>query len=200
MVYLNALKNKGLQPRKPLAPKILQLVEGSRIEKELIIFFQKSTKLWYCYNGEGYSTSFIDNRITYLPLLELKDEVDFTTYSIQNVSITDKLIDNYWVSLLTYDTVTAPQKEENESDDSGLVEGKCNLKNITFTFDGQSWHFMNKGLKIYFHSDILKTSFGEYDLGIGIDDQVTFREITGYLTKAGKYWIFILHRKPKTIE
>jgi hypothetical protein len=200
MVYLNALKNKGLQPRQNPKPKVLNLVEGSRFEKELIIFYQKSTNLWFCYNGNGYPTSYIDNRITYLPLLELQDEEDYITYSLQDVNIADIVIDNYWVTLLSYDIVIPTKQEDTKPDESGLIEGKCNLKNITFTFDGKRWYFMNKGIKIYFHSDILKTNFEDYEIGIAQDEQITFREITGYLTKAGKYWIFILHRKPKAVE
>ncbi len=178
--------------------KVLNLVEGSRFEKELIIFFQKSTNVWFCFNGHGYPTSYIDNRMTYMPLYELKDEEDFITYSLQDVNVTDVQIDNYWVCLLSYEpSTTTIIPAEVKVDDSGLKEGKCNLKNITFIFDGQRWYFMNKGYKIYFHSDILKTNFGDNEIGIAIGEQITFKEITGYLTKAGKYWIFILHRKAK---
>jgi hypothetical protein len=201
MVYLNVLKNKNLQPRQPQQPKLLNLVEGSRFESELLIFFNKLTTTWHCYNGKGYPVSYIDNRLTFMPLLQLADDAEYTTYSIPNVAICDIAIDNSWVTLLSYEPtehpITTSLPTSLPIDDSGLTEGKCNLKNITFTFDGQRWYFMNQGTKIYFHSDILKTNFADYEIGIEQGQTITFREITGNLVFAGKYWIFILHRKQK---
>jgi hypothetical protein len=197
MVYLNVLKNKNLQHRLPYKPKVLNLTEGPRFVSDLYIFFNKKTITWHCYNGQGYPVSYIDNRITQLTLTEVDNEGDYTTYSLQDIAIFDIAIDNDWVTLLSYEPKILPKSSAKPTDNSGLIEGKCNLKNITFIFDGQRWYFINNGIKIYFHSDILKTNFGDYELGIEQDQTISFKEITGNLVKAGKYWIFILHRKIK---
>lgn len=192
-MYLGVKKNTTKQPANQ------PLKVGSRHEKELIIFFQKSTNKWYSYNPNDSvnSASLLDTRLTYLPLNELSDEPDFLTYTIRDVFVSDILIDNFWVTLLTYDDIPQPNIE-SKADESGLVEGKCNLKNITITFDGFHWFFTNKGNKVIFYSDIFKS--GIEDNVINAEDQITFGHVTGYLTKAGDFWIFVLHRKQPKIK
>ena len=190
MMYLGVKKNPIKQPL------IQPLKVGSRFEKELIIFHQKSTDKWYCFNQDN-PTSLLDIRLTYLLLHELHDEADYTTYSIHDVFVTDIVIENQWVTISTYDNIPQPTAEAT-ADESGLIEGKCNLKNITITFDSFHWFFTNKGNKVIFYSDIFKTGIDDNDFKV--EDQITFQHVTGYLTKAGDFWMFVIHRKQPKVK